>query len=32
VRAGLHDAGVDHWVVGRVEPIEGGGAAGVALA
>jgi selenide,water dikinase len=32
VRAGLTDAGVDHWVVGRVEAVRTGGAPGVALA
>jgi selenide,water dikinase len=31
VRAALNDVGVEHWIVGRVGPIDGG-AAGVALA
>jgi selenide,water dikinase len=32
VRASLAEAGVEHWIVGRVDPIDDGGAAGVALA
>jgi selenide,water dikinase len=32
VRAALGEAGVEGWVVGRVEPVEGDGAASVALA
>jgi selenide, water dikinase len=32
VRAALNDMGVEHWIVGRAEPIDDGGAAGVALA
>jgi selenide,water dikinase len=32
VRASLADAGVENWIVGRVDPIADGGASGVALA
>ena len=32
VRAALRDVGVEHWIVGRVDAIDDGGAAGVALA
>jgi selenide, water dikinase len=32
VRAALREVGVEHWIVGRVEAIDDGGAAGVALA
>jgi selenide,water dikinase len=31
VSAGLADAGVEHWIVGQVEAIEGGDAPGVGL-
>jgi selenide,water dikinase len=32
VRASLADAGVENWIVGRVDPVRDGGAAGVGLA
>jgi selenide,water dikinase len=32
VRAALDGAGVEHWLVGRVEPIDDGGSPSVALA